>query len=208
MTQSKLITFEGIECAGKSTQVTILCEFLKKQNIQFCQTREPGGTEIADALRGLLADKSKNIPPNTELLMMFAARSSHVEQLIRPKLEAGDWVVCDRYVDASYAYQGAGRGIDENIIAFLDQFTTQGLRPDLTFLLDLPIKTMASRLNIRSDEPDRIELEKLEFFERVREKYLERAQVHSDQYVVIDAKLPVGYIESQMIEALNSRGYL
>ena len=208
MTQGKLITFEGIECAGKSTQVTILAEFLKKQGIKVCQTREPGGTVVADALRAILADKSKTIPPHTELLMMFAARSSHVEQLIKPQLAAGDWVICDRYVDASYAYQGAGRGIDENIIAYLDQLTTQGLRPDLTFLLDLPIKTMASRLNIRSDEPDRIELEKLEFFERVREKYLERAQAYSNQYVVIDAKLPVGYIESQMIEALKSRGYL
>ena len=208
MPRGKFITFEGIECAGKSTQVGILCDFLKSQGIKVCQTREPGGTQLADALRGLLTDQSYDIPPTCELLMMFAARAAHVKQLINPALEAGSWVICDRYVDASYAYQGAGRGFNDEVIAYLDQLTTQGLHPDVTFLLDLPINKMVSRMNARVDKPDRIELEDVNFFQQVSDKYLERAQVFSDRYEVIDALLPVGYIESQMIEALKIRGYL
>jgi len=208
MTQGKFISFEGIECAGKSTQVLHLCEYLKKLGIQVCKTREPGLTKLADSLRGMLVAELYDIPPVSELLMMFAGRASHVQQLIQPKLEAGYWVLCDRFVDASYAYQGAGRGISENVIATLDQLTTQGLRPDLTFLLDLPLKNMTLRMQQRADAPDRIESEKMEFFGRVREKYLDLAQTYPDRYVVIDAMLPLGYIQSQMIEVLKLREYI
>ena len=186
----RFITLEGGEGAGKSTCMKTVVKVLAAASIPYIQSREPGGTPLAERIRELLLDNGvSRMPPVTELLLMFAARYEHAEKTIVPALSAGTWVICDRFVDASYAYQGGGRGVVVSKISELEAWlpeTSEGrLRPDLTFLLDVPAPLGIERAT-RNREADRFEIEQREFYERVRRTYLERAR-HDRRFVVIDA---------------------
>lgn len=186
MGRGQLITVEGIEGAGKSSLVSALAEELQARGLSLVVTREPGGTEIAERIRAiLLADGEETMAVDTELLLLYAARAQHLQQVILPALAEGTWVVCDRFTDATFAYQGGGRAVPHARIAALDAWVTQGLAPDLTVLLDLPVQTAFSRI---ADRPhDRIEQMGLAFFERIRAAYLARAAASPARFVVIDA---------------------
>ena len=190
MNRGKFITIEGSEGVGKTTQIAALRESLEERGLEVIVTREPGGTPRAERIRELLLTPTDEPMPMTcELLLMFAARATHIENLIRPALERGAWVVCDRFTDATYAYQGEGRGVRREEIASLERFVQQELRPDLTVLLDAPIEIGAARAAARDgDGPrDRFEQERQDFFERVRNSYLERARSQPGRIAVIDA---------------------
>ena len=194
----RFITLEGIEGAGKSTQAGHLKEALEAQGIPVILTREPGGTALGERIRQLLLDPS--LPPmaaDTELLLLFAARAEHLAQVIRPALARGHWVICDRFTDATYAYQGGGRGLNRARIAQLETLTQGDLRPDCTLLLDLPVSLGLARAKKRA-RPDRLESETKAFFERVRRAYLERAQAEPARIQIIDG----GQGESQVREAV------
>ena len=184
--RGRFITLEGIEGAGKTTQATALVEALARQGIDALATREPGGTAQAEAIRSLLVDPAaRGIVPDAELLLVFAARAEHIAKVIRPALAAGKWVVSDRFTDATFAYQGGGRGIEAGRIAMLEQWVQGGLRPDLTLVLDLPVP--AGRRRIRERRADRFEQEDNAFLERVRRAYLERARADPARCRIIDA---------------------
>ena len=192
MIRGKFITIEGSEGVGKTTQIAALRDSLLERGLEVIVTREPGGTPRAEQIRELLLTPTDEPMPMTcELLLMFAARATHIENLIRPALERGAWVVCDRFTDATYAYQGYGRGMRREEIASLELFVQAELRPDLTLLLDAPIDIGASRAAARDAETggerDRFEQERSEFFERVRNGYLERARSQPGRFAVIDA---------------------
>ena len=182
-----LITIEGVEGAGKSTVMNRIASWLEQHGHLEVRTREPGGTELAEAIRDILLDRhNKDLAGLTELLLMFAARAQHLEQLIRPALERGDTVLCDRFTDATWAYQGGGRGLPAAQIAALEELVHGDLQPDLTLLLDLPVRDGLARASRRSAS-DRFESESVAFFERVRQNYLERAAANQQRFVVIDA---------------------
>ena len=184
--RGRFITLEGIEGAGKSTQVAPLVEELARSGIDAIATREPGGTPEAEAIRALLLDPAhRSLGKDAELLLVFAARAEHIEKVIRPALERGRWVVCDRFTDATFAYQGAGRGIGSPRVAVLEDWVQGELRPDLTLLLDLPVSVGQARIRARG--ADRFEREGSAFFERVRATYLERAREAPERYRIIDA---------------------
>ena len=184
--RGKFITLEGIEGAGKSTQVAPLVEDLARSGIDAVATREPGGTPVAEAIRTLLLDPAhRSMGNDAELLLVFAARAEHIEKVIRPALKQGRWVVSDRFTDATFAYQGAGRSIGSWRIALLEDCVQDELRPDLTLVLDLPVSMGQARIRARS--ADRFEREGSAFFERVRAGYLERARRAPERYRVIDA---------------------
>lgn len=188
MTRGRFITLEGIEGAGKSSLQLALAEALEARGIVVCRTREPGGTPLAEEIRALaLARRSDGMPPATELLLMFAARAAHVSQRIEPALARGEWVLCDRFTDASRAYQGGGRGLDESLIDALVRIAHPGLLPDCTLLLDLPPQVGLARARARAGDGDRFEDERLEFFARVRERYLAIAQREPARVKVLDA---------------------
>jgi dTMP kinase len=191
MTRGKFITIEGGEGVGKSTQIAALRDLLAARGLEVVVTREPGGTRRAERLRELLLERSEEpMPAACELLLMFAARSTHVENLVRPALARGAWVICDRFTDATYAYQGGGRGLDRDQIAFLERLVQQGLKPDLTLLLDAPLEVSEARAaarNAQSGSGDRFEQERRDFFERVRSAYLELARSEPERFVVVDA---------------------
>ena len=181
------ITIEGVEGAGKSTVMNRIAAWLEQHGHRVVRTREPGGTELAEAIRDILLDRhNKDLAGLTELLLMFAARAQHLEQLIRPALECGDTVLCDRFTDATWAYQGGGRGLPAAQIAALEELVHGDLQPDLTLLLDLPVRDGLARASRRSAS-DRFESESVAFFERVRQNYLERAAANQQRFVVIDA---------------------
>ena len=187
MTRGRFITLEGMEGAGKTSRLADLRAFLEGRGIAVLTTREPGGTALGERLRDLLlAPDQAPMAPLTELLLMFAARSEHIQQVILPALDAGQWVLCDRYVDASYAYQGAGRDLGTAPVAALEALLPQGSRSDLTLLLDLPVELGLTRARNRSAS-DRFEQESLAFHSRVREAYLRRAAGQPQRYRVIDA---------------------
>lgn len=187
MTKGKFITLEGGEGVGKTTNLSFIREYLIAQGISVVVTREPGGTVLAEKLRTLLLENQNEvISEKTEILLMFAARAQHITNVINPALERGDWVLCDRFTDATYAYQGGGRGIDTQVIAWLEQFVQAGLQPDLTLLFDAPIELGMQRAKKRGSL-DRFENEKLAFFNQVREAYLQRAQQYSGRIKMIDA---------------------
>ncbi len=166
------ITLEGIEGAGKSTQRDVVCGCLDEQDIPYVLTREPGGSEVAERVRALLLDhQNRGMAADAELLLMFAARAEHLDKTIAPALARGQWVVCDRFTDATYAYQGGGRGLSARRIAVLEAFVQGDLRPDLTLLFDLPVTMGLARARGRS-QPDRFEQEARAFFDRVRQTYL------------------------------------
>lgn len=199
----RFITLEGSEGSGKSTNLAFIHDYLKSAGIELIQTREPGGTPLAEQIRTLLLDaRQTSITNDTELLLMFAARAQHLETLIRPALARGQWVLCDRFTDATYAYQGAGRGIPQQRIAALEEWVQGTLRPDLTLFLDLPVATGLARASQRS-EPDRFEQEKLDFFERVRAGYLAQAAAAPGRYRVIDAAQPLAVVQQQITVTLD-----
>ncbi len=199
--RGRFITLEGIEGVGKSTQAAFLAEHLRAGGRDVVATREPGGTSIGDRIRSILLDPAGEGPAeDTELLLMFAARAEHLARVIRPALAAGQWVVCDRFTDATYAYQGGGRGIAAERIERLENWVQGDLRPDRTFLLDLPVEEGLRRA--RGDrDGDRFEREQRDFFERVRRIYLERARAEPERYRVIDAGGSVEHVGQALIAA-------
>jgi dTMP kinase len=187
--RGRFITLEGGEGAGKSTLLKGLHDHLLQRGVTLLQVREPGGTALGEAIRSIVLDPSHpDISAESELLLMFAARAQLVRERILPALTAGQWVLCDRYVDASYAYQGAGRGQPQERIAELERWACAGLKADLTLLLDLPVSTGRARAAGRG-AADRIETEADAFFERVRQAYRERAEAEPQRFHVIDASV-------------------
>lgn len=201
------ITLEGGEGVGKTTNLLFIKKFLEEKGIAVVVTREPGGTVLAEKLRGLLLEnQTELISEKTELLLMFAARAQHLKNVIEPALERGDWVLCDRFTDATYSYQGGGRGIDTNLIAWLEQFVQDELRPDLTLLFDAPIELGMQRAKKRG-VLDRFESEKLDFFNKVREAYLQRARQYSERIKIVDATQSLENVQSdiqKLLEKLTS----
>ncbi|MCC7461460.1 MAG: dTMP kinase [Gammaproteobacteria bacterium] len=188
MSRGRFITLEGIEGAGKSTVARALAEALRARGLDVVLTREPGGTPLAERLRELvLARSTEELDPVAELLLMLAGRSLHLTNLIRPALAAGRWVICDRFADATRAYQGAGRGLDEGLIDTLAAAVQQGLEPDRTLVLDLPVEAGMARARRRADGGDRFEDETRRFFERVRERYLQLTRTQPQRCRRIDA---------------------
>lgn len=199
----RFITLEGIEGVGKSTQATRLAEGLRAAGHEVVQTREPGGTTIGDRIRSILLDADGDGPAgDTELLLMFAARAEHLERVIRPALAAGRWVVCDRFTDATYAYQGAGRGIAPARIAQLEDWVQGALRPDRTLVLDLAVEEGLERAR-RGNDGDRFERERQDFFERVRQCYLDRAAAEPQRMRVIAAGGPVEAVAEALLAAVG-----
>jgi len=190
MSRGKFITFEGIDGAGKSTHLSWLENLLEGMGKSIVVTHEPGGTPLGEKLRALLLDTSLTIHPETEALLMFAARREHLDKLILPALTKGDWVISDRFTDASFAYQGGGRGLSEDKLDDLECWVQGIFQPDLTFYFDVTSKLGRKRLNNRGDgveSTDRFEKEKDEFFDRVRESYLKRARKFSHRIHIIDS---------------------
>ena len=192
----KFITLEGSEGVGKTTNIDVVCRLLEANGVPFIKTREPGGTPLAEALReAMLAVREEEVSAMTELLIVFAARTQHLDRVIRPALAAGQWVVCDRFTDASYAYQGYGRGLDLERITALEGWVQNGLQPDLTLLLDLAPEVAEQRMQERTK--DRMESEKLEFYQRVRSGYLRRA-AQDARFRVIEAKNTIDTVANEI----------
>lgn len=188
MTTGLFITLEGIEGVGKSTQAGFIRQLLEKAGHTVVATREPGGTETGEAIRSILLEgRALAIDDITELMLIFSARAQHLQEVIRPALARGELVLCDRFTDATYAYQGGGRGVPRERIAVLEEYVQGGLKPDYTFLFDAPVEVGLSRANHRS-RADRFEAETERFFEQVRRAYLELAQAEPDRIHVIDAE--------------------
>ena len=203
VTQGQFITVEGTEGVGKSTNMAFIESWLKQAGKELVITREPGGTELGEKLRSVLLDaKEQSMCDDTELLLMFAARAQHLQEVILPALKGGKWVLCDRFTDSTYAYQGGGRGIDMKRIADLEQWVQADLRPDMTFILDLPVDVGLERAGKRST-PDRFELEKHDFFNKVRETFLSRAAAQPQRYQVIDAAPAVDIVQNSIQTVLE-----
>ena len=203
MSGALFITLEGIEGAGKTTVARALQSELERRGLLVLLTREPGGTPLAEALRELLLGRSGEvINSSTETLLMFAARSVHLDNAIRPALAAGRWVICDRFTDASYAYQGAGRGVSTALLDQLAAAIHADLWPVRTLLLDLPVAAGLARAQTRAARPDRFESERSEFFERVRAAYLQRAALDPRRMRVIDAALPAPQVAAAALAAI------
>ncbi|MBX5462969.1 MAG: dTMP kinase [Steroidobacteraceae bacterium] len=203
----RFITLEGIEGAGKSTAARFVREWLSARGLTVCLTREPGGTPLAERVRQLVLDRQgEAITPVTETLLMFAARGLHVQNLIRPALARGEWVVCDRFTDATRAYQGAGRGVSLALIDQLASAVQEGLQPDCTLLLDLPVAAGLERVRMRSGSvpSDRFEEEPAQFFERVRAAYLDIARAAPARVRIIDASRPLEAVQEQIARALEA----
>lgn len=201
-TTGKFITLDGIDGAGKSTHLSFIKTWLAENNQAAIFTREPGGTPIGESLRALLLDTSSQVSLNTETLLMFAGRMQHIEDVILPNLEKGIWVVSDRFTDATFAYQGGGRGVPLKRIEILEDWVQQGLQPDLTLLLDVPLEVAEERLN-RTREKDRFELQEQAFFQRTRAVYLDRAAKNPDRYTVLDSSGSIKDIQSNIAQALQ-----
>ena len=200
---SRFITFEGIDGAGKSTHIATLTARLSAQG-ELVSTREPGGTPLAETLRGLFLHSGMD--SLTELLLVFAARRDHLQKVIEPALAAGKTVLCDRFTDASFAYQGSGRGMDLNVLATLEQWVQEGRQPDLTLWFDLPAEVAAQR-RAAAREADRFEQQDLEFFERVRAGYAARAAAAPNRFARIDASLSVPEVAAQILAVMEQRGW-
>lgn len=202
MMRGRFISIEGGEGAGKSTVIAAIRDVLAERGIEVVATREPGGTPAGEAIRALLLDPARTLFAETELLLMFAARAQLVRELIEPALQRGAAVVSDRFTDASFAYQGGGRGIDMGRIAELERWAA-GLKPDLTFLLDVGVGQGLARARSRGGEPDRIEREREDFFERVRATYLARAAAEPQRFRVIDASQDAATVVAAVGAALR-----
>ena len=200
---SRFITVEGVEGAGKTTAMNLIAERIQAVGHELVQTREPGGTRLGEDVRGLLlGHKHDGMADDTELLLMFAARAEHLHKVIRPALDAGKWVLCDRFTDATYAYQGGGRQGDRSRIATLEQFVQGDLRPGKTILMDLPVEQGLARAAQRS-APDRFEKEKVAFFERVRAVYLDLASQHPERYRVVHASQSLESVQAQLHQVMD-----
>ena len=204
----KFITLEGGEGAGKSTALAFIAQEIRNHGIELILTREPGGTPLGENLRELLLDyKNDLMCDDTELLLMFAARAQHLAQVIEPALQSDQWVLCDRFTDATYAYQGGGRGIDLQRIAQLEQWVQGDRRPDLTLLLDVPVEIGLHRITTRQEtqgQRDRFERERSSFFDKVRQTYLGRARQYPQQYRIIDASQSLDAVQQQLQQVLSA----
>jgi dTMP kinase len=197
------ITLEGIEGAGKSTSVKLITEWLNNRNINFILTREPGGTEIAEKIRQIvLSHHQEPMHPDTEMLLYFAGRAQHLNQVIIPALQHNQWVICDRFTDATYAYQGGGRGLSQEKIAILEQWVQNDLRPNHTLLFDVDVKTGLNRIK-KNRILDRFEVEQESFFEKVRDCYLERVRKEPNRFHIIDANKTPQEIKKQITNILE-----
>jgi len=197
------ISLEGPEGSGKSTNALYITDLLKQQKISVKASREPGGTNIGESLRNLLlAKETGNLSGETELLMMFAARLEHVNQLIKPTLKSGSWLLCDRFTASSYAYQGGGRGLELEKIAQLEQWCLADFRPDLTLVFDVSVETTLKRITNRGSL-DRFEDQEIEFFYRVKETFLQLAKDQPQRYRVIDANQPLDQVQKEVSDILE-----
>ncbi|PSJ21564.1 dTMP kinase [Halomonas sp. ND22Bw] len=208
--RGRFITLEGGEGVGKSTNLAWVAAHLEARGLEVVRTREPGGTPRAEAIRGLLLDPASDEPldADAELLLVFAARAQHLARVVRPALERGAWVVCDRFTDATFAYQGGGRGIPFARIAELEAFVQQGVQPDLTLLLDMPMAAAQRRLEGRLErsggQRDRFERERAEFFEAVRQAYLARAAAAPERIAVVDADRTLADVQAELGRRLDA----
>jgi len=212
MARGQFITFEGIEGCGKSTQIAKLSEYLKKQDLEVLLTREPGGTEISEKIRKILLDSAHtSMDPVTELMLYAASRRQHITEVIEPALTASKIVLCDRYADATTAYQGAARRVDFKILEKLHEIATDGLMPEITILLDCPVEVGLARARSRDagdgsqGNSDRFEQEKMAFHERVRTGYLTIAKNESDRIHIVDAKQSIEAMQSEIRGIIDER---
>jgi dTMP kinase len=203
MNKAKFITFEGVDGAGKSTHLAWFAEALRKRGKDVLVTREPGGTPLGECLRDILLNQPMHA--ETEALLMFAARFEHIEQVIKPALQRGTWVVSDRFSDASFAYQGGGRGVKVEKLEQLECWVHENFQPDLTLLFDLPVEVARQRLS-KNITLDRFEQEKDSFFEKVRQAYLERRKKHPDRFVLINAAQTPDQVKANLERAIVSLG--
>lgn len=204
MTIGRFITLEGGEGSGKSTNLRYIQALLQERQIDVIVTREPGGTELAEKIRNLLLEKhEESLTSDAELLLMFAARSQHIQHVILPALRRGQWVLCDRFTDSTFAYQGGGRNMDVNKISWLEQTVQGDLRPGLTLLLDTPVEIGLQRAKYRGTL-DRFESEQRYFFERIRQAYLQRARQTPERYRIIDASLPLVDVQTQIKQVIDA----
>ena len=202
MKRGKFITLEGLDGAGKSTHLAWLADHLRNGGRTLVQTREPGGTPLGEKLRALLLSEPMHL--ETEALLMFAVRREHLDQVIEPALARGDWVLCDRFTDASFAYQGGGRGLATDRLAILEAWVQRGLQPDLTIFLDLPAGRARQRVLDMNRDLDRFEREQQEFFDRVRAAYLDRASAAPDRIRVINADRSIDEIQKELEEIIGT----
>lgn len=203
MGRGRFITLEGSEGVGKTSNLAFMERHLRTAGCEVVVTREPGGTAVGEQIRALLLDPAnKTMVSDCELLLMFAARAQHIQEVILPAVAHGAWVLCDRFTDATYAYQGGGRGVDPARIAALETWVQGGLRPDLTLLLDLPVAVGLARAGERG-APDRFEQEQQAFFERVRQAYLEQATAQPQRYRVVDAGQPLEAVQAAIAAVLD-----
>jgi dTMP kinase len=199
--RGKFITLEGMDGAGKSTHIPNIIALLKARGFEVISTREPGGTSLGEHLRELLLHESMN--PETETLLMFAARREHIAQVIEPALARGAYVLSDRFTDATFAYQSAGKGVQSSKIRALEAWVQEGLQPDLTLLFDVPVSVSVQRL-ASARAPDKFERESQDFFEKIRTSYLERASEYPARFQIIDANRPLAEVESSVKEVILS----
>lgn len=203
MNRGCFITVEGTEGVGKSTNMDFIAELLSQNGVPFITTREPGGTPLAEQIRELLlAPRDESVDELAELLLVFAARAQHLNTVIKPNLEAGQWVLCDRFTDATFAYQGGGRGLNSDQISALQSFVQGELRPDCTVLLDAPTEIGMARARNRGDL-DRFEQEQAAFFEKVRAAYHQQVDAEPDRFLVADAAKPLVEVQAQIAEGLQ-----
>jgi dTMP kinase len=207
----RFLTIEGIEGVGKTTQVARLSGALRVRGIEHVVTREPGGTPLAEKIRGIVLDSAgEPVPAMAELLLMFAGRAVHLANHVEPNLRAGRWVLCDRFTDATYAYQGGGRRLSMEVIRQLEAMVQGGRRPDLTLWLDAPVEQALHRARERNSGAvaDRFESERTEFFERVREVYRARADAEPDRIHIIDAAQSADAVAAQVLKVLEKRSWI
>ena len=198
--RGRFITFEGIDGAGKSTQIDVVAATLRERGLPLVITREPGGTALGESLRELILNQA--MTAETETLLLFAARAEHLARVIRPALAAGQWVLCDRFTDATYAYQAGGRSVPRERIAVLEHWVHADLRPDLTLLFDVPPEVAAQRL-ARARAADRFEAEEVGFFQAVRREYLERANAEPARFVIVDGTRAPAALRTQLAELMQ-----
>ncbi len=209
----KFIVFEGLDGAGKSSLIEAVAQKLSSKSQGFVKTREPGGTALAENIRGLLLSVEGDTPvPRAELLLYEAGRAQHVDKIIRPTLKSGRWVLCDRFTASSVAFQSGGRALKREHIDWLNDFATESLKPDLTILLDLTVQESRKRLSQRhksqNTQDDRFEKEEEAFHNRVRESYLQQAKENSGSWIVLDSSKPKETLQKELLEILEQRGWL
>jgi dTMP kinase len=201
LTRGRFITLEGVDGAGKSSHLQWVADALRERGCEAIETREPGGTTVGEALRRLLLTEPMDI--ETETLLMFAARREHIVRVIQPALDAGHWVVSDRFTDATFAYQGGGRGLAPERIAALEDWVQQGLQPDLTLVFDVPVEVAHQRVRRETARPDRFERMDAAFFNRVRNTYLARARMYAGRIKIIDSTQSFEEVRKQLKEIVS-----